>query len=53
MELSGDEGIEETTGSYEETLNIKSLSDIKILYILALNFTDAQQNKQSSPQRRA
>ena len=49
MQLSGDAGVGAAGGDEEkqETLQIKTLDEIAELYLVAMNFTDASQNRQS------
>jgi len=48
IQLSGDMGVGATGGDNEEVLRITKLDDIAELYIVALNYTDASQNKEVS-----
>lgn len=48
MQLSGDAGVGAIGGDNREEMRIMKLDDIEELYICALNFTDASQNRDSS-----
>lgn len=47
IQLSGDAGVGEAGGDNEEVMRITKLDDIKTLYIITLNYTDASQRKKS------
>jgi uncharacterized protein involved in tellurium resistance len=48
IQLSGDAGVGATGGENEEILRITKLDDMAQIYICALNFTDASQNRPQS-----
>jgi len=48
MELSGDAGVDAKSGEHEEVLHITKLNELAQLYICAVNFTDAVQNRNQS-----
>lgn len=48
IELSGDAGVEAESGEHEEVLHITKLNELAELYICAVNFTDAVQNRNQS-----
>jgi len=48
IELSGDEGVGASGGANEEVLRITKLDELAELYIVALNYTDAIDKKQSA-----
>lgn len=47
IELSGDEGVGAKGGANQETIRITKLDDMAEVYICAINFTDASQQKES------
>lgn len=47
IQLSGDAGVGATGGDNEEVMRITKLDELKTLYIIALNYTDASQKKES------
>jgi uncharacterized protein involved in tellurium resistance len=48
MQLDQDAGLSEDEGASRETLKIKTLDEISSLYLVAMNFSDAAYNKESS-----
>jgi len=48
IQLSGDAGVDAAGGENEEVLRITKLDDMEMVYICALNFSDASSNKNSA-----
>ncbi len=48
IHLSGDAGIGGTAGENEESLRITKIDDMEMIYICAINFSDASQGKYAS-----
>lgn len=48
MQLSGDEGVGASGGDNEENIRITNLDQIKKLYVIAINYTDAKEKNSNA-----